>query len=194
MKKRPKVLILAPAETADGGIKNYYQVLKNYFSIPVYYQYRGAREWPYRGSSFSEGIRLLKDYISYFINVILKHIQIVHINTSLGRESILISEIQGRIFDKIVGINGKIVHGGFFDDLILKSSARINKWQIVQSDIDCLRLYYISSNDISMDSKNYIENHIKKQLGLNTKVIFEKKDYLMPEVNGKYKFVKSLLY
>ena len=111
-----------------------------------------------------------------------------------GRESILISEIQGRIFDKIVGINGKIVHGGFFDDLILKSSARINKWQIVQSDIDCLRLYYISSNDISMDSKNYIENHIKKQLGLNTKVIFEKKDYLMPEVNGKYKFVKSLLY
>jgi hypothetical protein len=45
-----------------------------------------------------------------------------------------------------------------------------------------------------MDSKNYIENHIKKQLGLNTKVTFEKKDYLMPEVNGKYKFVKSLLY
>ena len=111
-----------------------------------------------------------------------------------GRESILISEIQGRIFDKIVGINGKIVHGGFFDDLILESNAKINKWQIVQRDIDCLRLYYISNNDISMDSKNYIENHIKKQLGLNTKVIFEKKDYLMPEVNGKYKFVKSLLY
>ena len=111
-----------------------------------------------------------------------------------GRESILISEIQGRIFDKIVGINGKIVHGGFFDDLILESNAKINKWQIVQRDIDCLRLYYISNNDISMDSKNYIEHNIKKQLGLNTKVIFEKKDYLMPEVNGKYKFVKSLLY
>lgn len=89
LKNRLKVLILAPSETADGGIKNYYQVLKNYFSIPVYYQYRGAREWPYRGNSFSEGIRLLKDYISYFINVILKHIQIVHINTSLGKESIL---------------------------------------------------------------------------------------------------------
>jgi len=88
-KKRPRVLILAPSETADGGIKNYYQVLKNYFSIPVYYQYRGAREWPYRGNSFSEGIRLLKDYISYFINVILTHIQIVHINTSLGVKSVL---------------------------------------------------------------------------------------------------------
>ena len=43
---------------------------------------------PYRGNSFSEGIRLLKDYISYFINVILKHIQIVHINT-FWEESIL---------------------------------------------------------------------------------------------------------
>ena len=70
MNKSAKVLILSPAETADGGIKNYYQVLKDYFSIPVYYQYRGAREWPYRGSSFFEGLRLIKDYISYFINVI----------------------------------------------------------------------------------------------------------------------------
>lgn len=110
-----------------------------------------------------------------------------------GRESMLISEIQGRIFDKIVGTNGKIVHGGFFDDLILKSNAEINKWQIVQSDIDCLKLYYISKNDISFSSKNYIEHYIKKQLGSDTKVIFEKKDYLMPEENGKYKFVKSML-
>jgi len=88
-KKRPRVLILTPAETTYGGIKNYCQVLKNYFSIPVYYQYRGARKMPYRGSSFSEGIRLFKDYISYFINVIIRQIQIVHINTSLGVKSVL---------------------------------------------------------------------------------------------------------
>lgn len=89
LENRPRVLILTPAETACGGIKNYYQVLKEYFSIPIYYHYRGTREWPYRGNIFSIGIRLLSDYILFFIRVIAKHIQIVHINTSLGMESIL---------------------------------------------------------------------------------------------------------
>ena len=111
-----------------------------------------------------------------------------------GRESILISNIEGRIFDRIVGINGNIVHGGFFDDLILKSNTNINKWQIVQNDIDNLILYYVSKDDISMASKNYIEQYIKKQLGLNTKITYKKKNYLLPEENGKYKFVKSMLY
>ena len=113
---------------------------------------------------------------------------------SCGRESILISNIEGRIFDRIVGINGNIVHGGFFDDLILKSNTNINKWQIVQNDIDNLILYYVSKDDISMASKNYIEQYIKKQLGLNTKITYKKKNYLLPEENGKYKFVKSMLY
>jgi len=85
LENKPRVLILAPAETADGGIKNYYQVLKEYFSIPIYYHYRGSRELPYRGNIFSIAIRLLSDYILFFIRVIAKHIQIVHINTSLGK-------------------------------------------------------------------------------------------------------------
>ena len=113
---------------------------------------------------------------------------------SCGRESILISNIEGRIFDQIVGINGNIVHGGFFDDLILKSNTNISKWQIVQNDIDNLTLYYVSKDDISMASKNYIEQNIKKQLGSNTKITYEKKNYIMPEENGKYRFVKSMLY
>jgi len=95
-------LILSPAETANGGVTNYCKVLKDYFSISVYYQYRGSREWPYRGSSFSEGIRLIKDYLSYFINVIVRQIQIVHINTSLSVKSVL-RDLLFTFYAKILG-------------------------------------------------------------------------------------------
>jgi glycosyltransferase involved in cell wall biosynthesis len=161
VKKRPKVLILAPAETADGGIKNYYQVLKNYFSIPVYYQYRGAREWPYRGSSFSEGIRLLKDYISYFINVILKHIQIVHINTSLGRESIL-RDLVYAIYAKILGKECIVFFRGWSD------SAE----QLMKNKYKWLLKLYLKNTDalITLSQKS---QEILKSLGYKKNIYLE---------------------
>jgi len=105
LNKSPKVLILVPAEMVHtpGGIKNYYQVIKDYFSLPVFYSYRGARKWPERGNLFFECLRLLKDYISFFNNVIVKNIQIVHINTSLASRSVfrdLIFAIYAKILRK----------------------------------------------------------------------------------------------
>ena len=160
-KKRPKILILAPAETSDGGIKNYYQVLKNYFSIPVYYQYRGARKLPYRGSSFSEGIRLLKDYISYFINVILNPIQIVHINTSLGKESIL-RDLVYAIYAKILGKECIVFFRGWSDEA---EQLMINKYKWL------LKLYLKHTDALITLSQKSQE--ILKSLGYKRNIYLE---------------------
>jgi glycosyltransferase involved in cell wall biosynthesis len=89
MTNAEKVLILVPAYSALGGIKNYYKTLKGLFTIPVLYQYRGGRNQPFRGGFFTEGRRIIHDISEYIKHLQSKRILLVHLNTSLSLASVL---------------------------------------------------------------------------------------------------------
>jgi len=87
--KQNKILLVVPGEAASGGIKHYFSVLKNQFTLPVKYIYRGARAYPYRKNIFSEIKRIIKDY-QYFIKEInTGDYCLVQTSTSLGWASVL---------------------------------------------------------------------------------------------------------
>lgn len=58
-----KYLILVPAETARGGVMNYYKILRKDLPESFVYVFRGSRNYPYREGFFRRKIRLLSDYI-----------------------------------------------------------------------------------------------------------------------------------
>lgn len=84
MKEANKVLILAPASTARGGITNYYQVLRKEFPENIEYFLRGARNWPYRKGIVSEMIRAYRDYSNFRKRILQGDIGLVQTSTSLG--------------------------------------------------------------------------------------------------------------
>jgi len=82
MNKNKKILVLVPAPTASGGIKNYFSVLKKEFSLDVEYFIRGARNWPYR-NPINEIFRSIYDLLRFIIKISSNRYNIVHTNTSL---------------------------------------------------------------------------------------------------------------
>lgn len=106
-----KILLLVPSESASGGIKNYFSVLKDRFTLPVIYVVRGARNWPYRESHFKEIIRIIKDFIHF--DKILKQetVSLVQTSTSLGwfslfRDGLFLRYASGRGIKTIVFFRG----------------------------------------------------------------------------------------
>ena len=182
MNKSPKVLILVPAETADGGVKNYYQVLKEHFSLPVSYHFRGARKWPYRGNLFSECLRLLKDYISFFNNVIAKNIQIVHINTSLGSRSIF-RDLIFAIYAKMLRKKCIVFFRGWSNEAE----------ELMKYKYKWLFKLYLKNTDalitLSQKSKNTLKSMgYKKNIYIETTLVDDK---LLDEFNINNKLQKS---
>lgn len=184
MNKSPKVLILVPAETAHahGGVKNYYQVLKDYFSLPVSYSYRGTRELPYTRNLFTECLRLLKDYISFFNNVIVKNIQIVHINTSLGSRSIF-RDLIFAIYAKMLRKKCIVFFRGWSNEAE----------ELMKNKYKWLFKLYLKNTDalitLSQKSKNTLKSMgYKKNIYLETTLVDDK---LLDEFSINKKLKKS---
>ena len=85
MKK--KILVLVPAYSALGGIKNYYRTLEKKFTLPVIYMSRGSRSHPFRKNILSETFRLIKDLNNYVKLLKNAKISLIHVNTSLSMAS-----------------------------------------------------------------------------------------------------------
>ncbi len=88
-KTRKKVLMLIPAESASGGIKHYYSVLKGRFNIPVEYMHRGARNWPYREGKITELKRIITDLYTFYRKVNPEEYSLVQTSTSFGWFSLI---------------------------------------------------------------------------------------------------------
>lgn len=63
-KLKDKCLILVPAETARGGVMNYYKILRKELPEEILYLIRGSRNYPYREGFFRRKVRLFQDYLS----------------------------------------------------------------------------------------------------------------------------------
>lgn len=102
MRGRGKILLSVPAETATGGIKNYFRALKNKFTLPVEYIERGARNWPFRRGVIPETKRFLSDILLFRKKIRSKEYAIMQTSTSLGFYSVF----RDGIFLKIAQANG----------------------------------------------------------------------------------------
>lgn len=83
-----KILILIPANNARGGITNYYKILKKYFSNKVVYQYRGARNFPYRKGALHEYIRLFNDFAIFIVKLFDSNLKVIQTTTSLNPNAV----------------------------------------------------------------------------------------------------------
>lgn len=84
MQSEKRILLLTPAESAQGGIINYFQTLKSRFSLPVDYFERGARTWPVRKGKIAEIVRALQDLRAFKRRLNSGNYALVQTSTSLG--------------------------------------------------------------------------------------------------------------
>jgi len=112
------------------------------------------------------------------------------------RETPLLESIDGRIYDYIQGPNGRKIHTGFLDDLLvdlaLARKTAIKEFRIVQSHIDKLTVEFVSDENFSDKEKNIIENTIEQYLGKMT-IDYNRMDSIPLTRMGKKMFVLSLL-
>jgi len=84
-----KILILVPNATAQGGISNYYQILKHIFSPNVNYFVRGSRTFPFRKNSIAESYRFIKDIFKFVFIMNFKSYNLIQTTTSFTPNSII---------------------------------------------------------------------------------------------------------
>jgi phenylacetate-CoA ligase len=113
---------------------------------------------------------------------------------SCGRNSILIKKIEGRSYDSIIGLNGKIAHGGFFDDVLLDTgfirSFNIKNIIIIQTEPDELTIEYDTNDNIPDNVKTNLSKIYQRYLG-PMRIVFKKVDKFPLTKSGKRKFVIS---
>ena len=74
-----RILVAVPQLDKRGGVANYFSALRGYFPDDVEYFFRGSRT----GERF-RSVRMLGDYWRFFLKIVRRRTELVHINTSLG--------------------------------------------------------------------------------------------------------------
>jgi glycosyltransferase involved in cell wall biosynthesis len=88
-RKSKTVLIIIPGSEAQGGISNYYQILKQEFKFPVKYFLRGSRTFPFKKGRIAESYRFTKDILIFFVLLITSKFSIIQTTTSFTPNSIV---------------------------------------------------------------------------------------------------------
>ncbi len=109
-----------------------------------------------------------------------------------GRHSQLITNIDGRLYDFIEGINGNKIHSAFLDHILVDSHVlfkyNVKEIRIIQTGLEQINIQYVSNNTIPEEEFDKINNEIYAHLGL-MKIAITKKERLASTKNGKRKFV-----
>lgn len=109
------------------------------------------------------------------------------------RQSLLIKKVEGRTYDIFYGENGKVVHAGFLDDVLLDvnllSKYHIQQLQIIQKEPLVFVCKYISQISISEDDRLELEKTYRKHLGEHIQLHLQHVDSLYVPKSGKRHFV-----
>ena len=109
---------------------------------------------------------------------------------SCGRSFPMLEEIEGRSFDRIITLSGKVL-GGFFWTYISRAVPGINQFQIVQKRKGCIDFNIVPGNDFKLESTKLLEKVIKDKAGENFKVDFKIVDKIPLTPSGKLRFIVS---
>lgn len=155
-----KFLFLVPAETARGGITNYYHVLRSEFPDEVEYFIRGSRTWPQRKGLLNELIRAYLDYKRFKRRLSQNDIKLIQTSTSLG----IATTIRDGLFIRYAHKKGvkTIVFFRGWDE---------KTWDKIKRRIRFFRFFLFSSDKILTLSEN-VKNHLIN-CGYSKEIILE---------------------
>lgn len=109
-----------------------------------------------------------------------------------GRGLPLLRRVDGRKLDMIRSPDGHVLPGEFFPHM-LKDVAGIRRFQIVQSQLDSIRLSIVPGPEFSAEQEGYIRNEIAKALGSNMYLDLQLVDEIALTATGKHRVTISEL-
>jgi len=110
---------------------------------------------------------------------------------SCGRASPLFEVTQGRKTNIISTKDGTYMTGLFIPHLFKELSSKIDKYQVVQPDINNLIISIVKRSNYINSDEEFLLNKLKEKLGKEVNIMFEYPQFIPPEPSGKYMYVKS---
>lgn len=108
-----------------------------------------------------------------------------------GRGLPVLSEIQGRTTDFIVGSDGTIMHGLSLI-YVMRTQPTIAEFKIIQESLETIRIVMVADAGYDIDSsERFITEEFRKRLGNEVRVLFEYANVMPSEKSGKYRYVIS---
>jgi phenylacetate-CoA ligase len=99
----------------------------------------------------------------------------------------------GRILDVICCPNGKMLPGEFFPHLMKEVEASVDRFQVVQTEIDRLIVRLVARPAYKPAVSEYLRRHIQSQVGEEVKIEFELVDTIELSPSGKFRPTISML-
>ena len=106
-----------------------------------------------------------------------------------GRTLPIIGSVEGRVDDVIYTVDGRCI--GRLDPLF-KGDLPIREAQIIQEELDCIRVCYVPTSNFRIDYEGVIAQRLKARVG-NVKVVMEPMAEIPRGSNGKFRAVVSRL-
>lgn len=107
-----------------------------------------------------------------------------------GRESKIISRIEGRIDDYVLTPEGRRI---MRFDYIFKDTQNVEESQVIQEKLGEIKLKIVRRPRYNSQEESYITQEIAKWISPKLKVNFDYVDEIEREPNGKFTAVKSLI-
>ena len=108
-----------------------------------------------------------------------------------GRGLPILERIDGRVFDIVVGTNGRAVSGTFWTLLLRTAVEGIKQFQVVQESINELNIKIVPDESFGDAQIDMLVDKIHEYLGGNMRVNFQVLDKIPPTKSGKFRFVIS---
>jgi phenylacetate-CoA ligase len=99
----------------------------------------------------------------------------------------------GRTFDVVRAPNGNYL-GGTFWTILLRKKKGIERFQVIQEELDRITLAIAPTGEFSDDTRRYILDKVREACGSDMRVRFELKPDLASTPTGKHRFVISKLH
>jgi phenylacetate-CoA ligase len=98
----------------------------------------------------------------------------------------------GRTFDVVRAPNGNAL-GGTFWTILLRSRKGVERFQVIQEELDRITIVIAPTADFSDETRRYILDRVRKACGPTMRVRFELRPDLELTPTGKHRFVISKL-
>jgi phenylacetate-CoA ligase len=98
----------------------------------------------------------------------------------------------GRTFDVVKAPNGNAL-GGTFWTILLKRKKGIERFQVIQEELDKITVAITPTSEFSDETRRYILDKVREACGPDMRVRFELKPELESTPTGKHRFVVSKL-
>jgi len=111
---------------------------------------------------------------------------------SCGRGLSRISRVEGRAYDTVYSCSGEVVAGALLTH-VMKSVAKVRKYQILQRSLNDIEVKYMESRPLDSADRDFITGTLKRHLGADVNVTLVRVDDMPVELSGKHRWIRSLI-